>query len=196
MVIPDWMPALICDLRSLMGYISAECGVNPHHLELNLPNLLNPIVQTCTKRGSLATELYLVPDDHPMHPKFKVVAPAANTVVTPPVTRSKNKGKKAVVCLLYLALLSPMRLIFVFVQKSALLIDEVLEAVGDGTTRVVSSTSSKSAIPVPSDDIGEFLRPIPGFSWAEDVEAMDSDSGEDESSDDEIEVSSCFLSSA
>ena len=109
MVIPDWMPALICDLRSLMGYISAECGVSPHHAELNLPNLLNPLVQTCTKRGTLASELYLVEEGHPMHPKFKNAAIAASSAPTAPTTRSRAKGKqKAVVSLL----LSVFRFVF------------------------------------------------------------------------------------
>lgn len=40
------------------------------------------------------------------------------------------------------------------------------------------------------EDIGDFFELTPGFNWAEDVEAMDSESGEDESSDDNIEVSS------
>lgn len=73
-----------------------------------------------------------------------------------------------------------------------MLIDEVLEAVGDGTLRVVSSNTTSSKAAAPAEDIGNFFQLTPGFDWAEDVEAMDSDSGEDESSDDEVEVSLCL----
>lgn len=67
-----------------MGYISVTCGVSPHHPDLNLPNLLNPLVQTCTKHGDLVRDVYLVPTSHPMHPKYKAAAVATAVFLPSP----------------------------------------------------------------------------------------------------------------